>query len=227
MKKLILVLALLCCSPALAQECGDVNENGEVTAADALGVLQSAVGLGALSCRTGDFVALEDRVALIEEGPRILGFATFGGGPPAPTTGRIVWAGLVGIRAAGKWCQASFPAEPRAHMCTEEEMRVAHAIGNYDASTEDAAGRVVSNNESYHAYFSGDDRFNGDLWNCVAYTVDVDGSAASPIAYGFESPQGRLARISSLVGPTDGLPYSWIELGYAECSDAHPIFCCR
>ena len=69
MKKLILVLALLCCSPALAQECGDVNENGEVTAADALGVLQSAVGLGALSCRTGDFVALEDRVAALEAGP--------------------------------------------------------------------------------------------------------------------------------------------------------------
>ncbi len=66
MKKLILVLALLCCSPALAQECGDVNENGEVTAADALSVLQSAVGLGALSCRTGDFVALEDRVAALE-----------------------------------------------------------------------------------------------------------------------------------------------------------------
>jgi hypothetical protein len=48
---------------AQAQECGDVDENGQVTAADALGVLRSAVGLGALHCRTGDFVALEAAVA--------------------------------------------------------------------------------------------------------------------------------------------------------------------
>ncbi len=214
MKKLILVLALLCCSPALAQECGDVNENGEVTAADALGVLQSAVGLGALSCRTGDFVALEDRVALIEEGPRILGFATFGGGPPAPTTGRIVWAGLVGIRAAGKWCQASFPAEPRAHMCTEEEMRAAHTTGNYDALIEDTAGRVATTSTTFAL----------DGYNCGAYTND--GSVDSPI-FDPNSLRGRLARISSLVGPTDGLAYSWIGIGESDCSDGYPFFCCR
>ena len=196
-----------------------MNENGEVTAADALGVLQSAVGLGTLSCRTGDFVALEDRVALIEEGPRILGFATFGGGPPAPTTGRIVWAGLVGIRAAGKWCQASFPAEPRAHMCTEEEMRAAHTTGNYDALIEDTAGLVATTQ-----FDTGRPPYQ-DLTNCVAYTDDR-GSAVSPIG-GIYTPRGRLARISSLVGPTDGLAYSWIGIGESDCGTPYPFFCCR
>jgi hypothetical protein len=75
--KSLLSFALTCAAAAFvlttatsgqAQECGDVNENGEVTAADALAVLQTAVGIGALSCRTGDFVALEDRVATIEAG---------------------------------------------------------------------------------------------------------------------------------------------------------------
>jgi hypothetical protein len=100
-------------------------------------------------------------------------------------------------------------------MCTEEEMRAAHTTGNYDALIEDTAGLVVTN---YRTVFG---PYQDDM-NCTAYTNDYGGS---PI--GTTLPQGRLARISSLVGPTDGLPYSWIGFGYAECSDAHPLFCCR
>ncbi len=222
MKKLILVLALLCCSPALAQECGDVNENGEVTAADALGVLQSAVGLGALSCRTGDFVALEDRVALIEEGPRILGFAG------SWTTGRIIWNGLVGLPAAAALCQASYPLEPKAHMCGDVELVTAHTAGNYDINIEDSPGRVLSLSHDDGGVVGFEDR-----WNCQAYTCDdpaeyPEGTIGGGCTGGDFGNIGMLAKITSLTGPSDGLDYSWVgwERGLV-CDTLYPVFCCR
>jgi hypothetical protein len=224
MKKLILVLALLCCSPALAQECGDVNENGEVTAADALGVLQSAVGLGALSCRTGDFVALEDRVAVIEEGPRILGFSG------SWTTGRIIWNGLVGLPAAADLCQASYPLEPKAHMCSDVELVTAHTAGNYDINIEDSPGRVLSLSHDDSQQILGFE----DIWNCQAYTCDdyaeypEDAIGGGCTETGNSPGLGMLAKITSLTGPSDGLDYSWVgwERGLV-CDTLYPVFCCR
>ena len=206
----------------MAQECGDVNENGEVTAADALGVLQKAVGLiPDLTCRTGDFVALEDRVALIEEGPRILGFS--GGW----TTGRIIWNELVGLPAAADLCQASYPLEPKAHMCSDVELVTAHTAGNYDINIEDSPGRVLSLSHDDGGVVGFEDR-----WNCQAYTCDdyaeyPEGPIAGACMVNTEK-MGMLAKITSLTGPSDGLNYSWVgwERGLV-CDTLYPFFCCR
>jgi hypothetical protein len=84
---------------------------------------------------------------------------------------------------------------------------------------EDTAGLVATTtqfNQSHPPY--------QDVTNCIAYTDD-QGSAVSQIGSG--DARGSLARISSLVGPTDGLPYSWIGFTHFYCSTAHPLFCCR
>jgi len=54
--------------PGFAYDCGDVTGDGDgVKASDALGVLQTAVGLDVgLQCQTGDCIALEPRVQEVE-----------------------------------------------------------------------------------------------------------------------------------------------------------------
>lgn len=69
MKAAIATLALvLIAQTAYAQICGDVDDNGTVTANDALAVLKTAVGLPIpLVCDTGDCLALETRMDALED----------------------------------------------------------------------------------------------------------------------------------------------------------------
>lgn len=61
------VMVIAVTSPAFAQVCGDVDDDGRLTASDALRVLKGAVNLPSeLVCDTGDCIALEARVDALE-----------------------------------------------------------------------------------------------------------------------------------------------------------------
>ena len=63
---LLITIALACASPASAQLCGDVNDNGSVTTSDALNVLRVAVGQEVSLMCDGECASLDPRVTELE-----------------------------------------------------------------------------------------------------------------------------------------------------------------
>jgi len=64
---LLLAIVLSCASPASAQICGDVNDNGAVTTTDALNVLRVAVGQDIPLICDGECAVLDPRVTALED----------------------------------------------------------------------------------------------------------------------------------------------------------------
>ena len=127
------------------------------------------------------------------------------------STGRFTFNGVNGIQAANAMCQASFPNDPNAHLCSPDEAMRALAAGSYNA---DNAGTFDNVATWTMAQISG---LNNSCQGLMYNSADAGRGARLTVQLAFQSP-----------GNGGGVTGAVVKLEQnIACASNYPVLCCR
>ena len=180
-----------------------LDARGYVTEAD-LGDYASAADLAALAA---EVASLRDRLG----GPYVLGRSNQTSG------GRFTFGGQNGAAAAHAMCQASYPGEASAHLCTPGEVMQAISTGRYNAQgvIDDVATWTIADNA--YGVARGNGSLHNTCQNLLYNSADASSGTRLTVDLNYQSQgggggvTGRLVRIDQDIA----------------CNTSMPVLCCR
>ncbi|MCB9529736.1 MAG: hypothetical protein R3F65_15780 [bacterium] len=158
---------------------------------------------------------LERQIAAVADGglPYLLGRSA------QTSAGRFSFQNRVGIQAANRMCEVSFPNDPTAHFCSADEVMVAIAKGRYDANNAGAINAStwtvaeIGRSQARNANNSLEVSCQGLMYN----SADVANGTELTVNLSYTSPGNG----GGLTGPIVQLRPD------VACGQNKPVFCCR
>lgn len=173
----------------------------------------NATGLQAIGEQAADLTAVLDQALRALDGVRPRAVATFAGLTKRTSTGRTVFGGQVGLRAAALSCEQEFGAG--SHLCTPYELHLSASLGVI---------RPTDVLERSWVYFP--------AWNRSTALVNADrdaglGDTCAGFIYELSATGYRGVQLEWTMLPTGATGFLFHGGDDARCTSPLPLACCR